>query len=187
MNNTQRRRLFPAVWFAATVAFVGIGCRWAVPRPTRGTTQESVQPHRTFPGNCGICHVGQGWGEVRLDVSFDHEEEASHRLEGAHADAGCLACHNDRGPVTTYVVRGCGGCHPDPHASALGPDCGTCHGQTEWKPEGPASEGIETRFHAVPAHAVPPCQSCHTQGTGALSQHASVQCRSCHQAGSVQH
>ena len=30
-------------------------------------------------------------------------------LRGAHAQAGCLLCHNDRGPVQQFAARGCGG------------------------------------------------------------------------------
>jgi len=143
MNDDQRKRFFPAALLAAAIALIGLGCRWTGTRFMQGGPEKSVEPHRTFPGDCGLCHVGQGWNNVRPAVSFDHEEETGHRLEGAHAGAGCLACHNDRGPVTIYIARGCGGCHPDPHASALGPDCQTCHSQTDWTPTGSTATSVE--------------------------------------------
>lgn len=186
MSDDQRKKLSPTVLLVVVIAAIGLGCHWAGTGFIQSRTQESVEPHGTFPGDCGLCHVGQGWNDIRPVVSFDHEEETGHRLEGAHAGAGCLACHNDRGPVTTYIARGCGGCHPDPHASVLGSACQKCHSQTDWKRTGSVAESVETRFHAIPAHSVPPCQHCHVSPTGVISQQAPTQCRLCHQTGSVQ-
>ncbi len=79
-----------------------------------------------------------------------------------------------------YVARGCGGCHPDPHASALGLDCKRCH-EMDWTPTGLIAEHNRMRFHLVAAHAVAPCESCHLQAAVGQYKGAPVQCELCHQ------
>ena len=71
-------------------------------------------PHDTFPGDCNVCHVPESWETIRKDFNFDHETETGIALEGAHARAACLRCHDDRGPVSMYMAHGCGGCHKGP-------------------------------------------------------------------------
>ena len=137
--------------------------------------------HRTFPGDCGICHVADRWDVLRPDFSFDHKKETGFALEGAHARAQCLRCHNDRGPVTAYVSRGCGGCHPDPHASSLGLDCERCHNQVDWRPQGLIAEHARTRFPLYGVHAITPCESCHLQAPTGQFRGAPTQCEMCHQ------
>jgi hypothetical protein len=143
----------------------------------------AVPPHRTFPGACGMCHAGGDGGAPRKDLTFDHEKETGYLLEGAHAHAACLRCHNDRGPVTAYVARGCSGCHGDPHASALGSDCQSCHGQGNWQPVQAAARDGPIRFHLIPAHAGPPCASCHVEPGVAQPHVGPAQCGPCHQDG----
>ena len=58
-----------------------------------------VIPHDSFPSACSLCHVGGSWTEIRDDFEFDHLAETGVPLNGAHAEATCLRCHNDRGPV----------------------------------------------------------------------------------------
>ena len=139
-------------------------------------------PHNTFPADCGICHIPDRWDVLRDDFSFDHEKETGYRLEGAHAEAACLRCHNDRGPVTVYVARGCGGCHPDPHASSLGLECQRCHDQRTWEPTGLIAEHIQTRFPLYGTHAVTPCESCHPGASAGQFRGAPIECELCHQA-----
>jgi len=64
---------------------------------------------------CGLCHDTARWKPSR----FDHERQASFRLEGAHRRAPCESCHKlarivDRRPVLFYK--------PTPK------ECVTCHG-----------------------------------------------------------
>ena len=94
-------------------------------------------------GRFRLCHVTEGWDVLRKDFSFDHEKVTGYPLQ-AHAEAACLRCHNDRGPVQFYA-RGCGGCHPDPHTSSLGLNCERCHGQPNWRPTGLIAEHARTR------------------------------------------
>jgi len=173
--------MFLVLLLAVTGIVFVINCRPEEPRENWSKRWGPLVPHRTFPGDCGICHVTESWDTLRQGFSFDHKEKTGYPLEGSHADAACLRCHNDRGPVTAYVERGCGGCHPDPHASALGLDCERCHGQTDWTPTGLIAEHARTRFHLVAAHAVAPCESCHLQAAVGQFKGAPVQCELCHQ------
>lgn len=138
-------------------------------------------PHTKFPGNCGLCHVPEGWEVLRQDFVFDHAKETGYALEGVHADAACLRCHNDRGPVEAYVARGCGGCHRDPHKATLGLDCRRCHQQQSWRPTGAVADHARTRFPLVGLHSVAPCQACHEQAPVGDYRGAPVLCELCHQ------
>jgi hypothetical protein len=181
MRYTPRQKVFFTLFFAVTGIMFAINCRPEVPRESWSKHWGPLVPHKTFPGDCSICHVTEGWNILRKDFSFDHKAQTGYSLEGAHAEAACLRCHNDRGPVMAYVNRGCGGCHPDPHASALGLDCQRCHSQTDWTPTGLIAEHARTRFHLVAAHAVAPCESCHLQASVGQFKGAPIQCELCHQ------
>ncbi len=180
MRSVRRRKL-PLVGLLIGVGVAAaLSCHLDTSRRAWSGPWGQVVSHRTFPGGCGICHVGQGGSALRKNLSFDREEETGYRLEAAHAQAACLRCHNDRGPVAAYVAKGCRGCHEDPHASTLGPDCESCHGQANWEPVGPVARDVETRFHEVPAHTVPPCATCHTQAGVGQAQVGPAQCGLCH-------
>jgi len=166
--------------FAAVAIVVFLNCRSSDLRQSWSGRWGPLVSHKTFPGDCGICHTMQRWDVLREDFSFDHEKQTGYRLSGTHAMAACLRCHNDRGPVRAYTALGCGGCHHDPHASALGADCQSCHGQQNWKPVGPVAKKVRMRFHLIPAHSVPPCQSCHTRTAADLSPPTTVPCEPCH-------
>ena len=182
MNNSlMPRGLFATIIGAVGVALV-VSCQVEAPREGWSKRWGPLVPHRTFPGDCGICHTTDRWDSLKEDFSFNHENETGYVLEGAHSEAACLRCHNDRGPVASYVKRGCGGCHPDPHASALGLDCERCHAQTDWRPIGLIAEHARTRFHLVAAHAVAPCESCHLQAATGEFRGAPLQCEFCHQS-----
>ena len=128
------------------IAAVLLNCKPVERRQAWSRRWGPLLPHTTFPGDCGICHVPERWDVLVEDFTFDHEQQTGYPLEGAHATAACLRCHNDRGPVGVYVARGCGGCHPDPHAASLGMDCQRCHEQTSWRPTGLIAEHARTRF-----------------------------------------
>ena len=159
-----------------------LNCRLDAPRQGWSRRWGPLVPHKTFPADCGICHVTQGWNVLRKDFSFDHEKETGYPLKGAHAGAACLRCHNDRGPVQSYIARGCGGCHPDPHTSSLGLDCQRCHEQIRWRPTGLIAEHARTRFPLFGAHAVAPCENCHPGAPAGQFRGAPVQCDLCHRA-----
>ena len=155
-------------------------CRFLVLRHEWNKQWGPLIPHTSFPGDCGICHIPDRWDKLRDGFSFDHEKEAGYRLEGSHAEAACLRCHNDRGPVTVYLARGCGGCHPDPHAASMGLECEACHGQDNWEPIGLIAEHANTRFPLIGSHAIAPCENCHLEASAGQFRGASTQCDLCH-------
>src|SRR6266850_4423260 len=71
-------------------AFLALDC--AVIAPPNGWSKRwgPLVAHRTFPGDCGICHVPNRWDMLKEGFSFDHEKETGFALEGAHSRAVCL-------------------------------------------------------------------------------------------------
>lgn len=167
---------------AIAMVIVLVNCRPNSPRQGWSKRWGPIVPHESFPGDCGICHVPDRWDVLREDFAFDHDAQTGYPLEGAHAQAACLRCHNDRGPVQVYVMRGCGGCHPDPHTATLGLDCQKCHDQMSWQPTGLIAEHAQTRFPLSGAHVAAPCESCHTGATAGQFRGAPTECDLCHQA-----
>jgi hypothetical protein len=139
-----------------------------------------VVPHDDFPADCSLCHEGDDWNTIRADFTYDHAKETGYALEGAHEAAECLRCHNDRGPVQLFSVRGCAGCHEDPHESRMGADCSSCHSQSNWLVVGAIADHARTRFPLVGAHAAAACFACHQGAEVGRFERLSVACIDCH-------
>ncbi len=157
-----------------------VDCDTFMPRHNWNESWGPLVPHDTFPGDCSICHKSSGWSQLKEDFSFDHEKETGYALEGAHVHAACLRCHNDRGPVSEFVIHGCGGCHLDEHQGNLGPQCERCHDQNSWNPVGVISDHARTRFPLSGIHAVTPCESCHPRAPAGEYRGAPTRCEACH-------
>jgi hypothetical protein len=143
-----------------------------------------VVPHATFPRDCALCHLGGSWHEIRADFQFDHAAETGTALVGAHDEAECLRCHNDRGAVAHFAAQGCVGCHADPHQGRLGRGCTDCHAEDarDWRARGAIAEHARTRFPLVGVHATTACWACHPGAQVGNFQHASMRCVDCHAA-----
>jgi hypothetical protein len=139
-----------------------------------------VLPHDTFPADCKLCHVGDGWNVLTTNFSFDHARETGVPLEGAHARASCLRCHNDRGPVSVFAAKGCVGCHQDIHQADLGPDCRRCHDEQTWEPRNQVVLHERTRFALTGAHATVACHKCHPGAYVGNFLPTDTECVSCH-------
>ena len=172
----------PLAWTLFLMVLIIGGCQLTIPRNGWNKKLGPLVPHTSFPGDCGICHLPDGWDKLCADFAFDHMAETGYPLEGAHSAAACLRCHNDRGPVQAYVARGCSGCHIDPHASSLGLECERCHSQIVWEPIGLIAEHARTRFPLMGVHAVATCESCHEGAAAGQFRGAPTQCEVCHQA-----
>jgi len=140
-----------------------------------------VLPHDTFPADCGMCHEGSNWQGLRDDFQFDHLAATGVQLNGAHEQAQCLRCHNDRGPVSTFQARGCVGCHEDVHFGKLGPSCTDCHQESTWAPVGQIERHNQTRFPLTGIHAVTDCRRCHIGAEVGNFFPTAVECVACHQ------
>ncbi len=139
-----------------------------------------VLPHDTFPANCELCHLGQAWNELTADFEFDHLAETGVPLIGAHAQARCLRCHNDRGPAGMFAVQGCVGCHEDVHTGELGPLCTSCHQEQTWEPVGQFELHYRTRFPLIGAHAQTACWRCHPGAEIGNFLPTDTECLTCH-------
>jgi hypothetical protein len=139
-----------------------------------------VVPHDSFPLDCRECHVEGSWHEIREDFTFDHLARTGVALEGAHAQAECLRCHNDRGPVQVFSARGCAGCHEDRHEGRLGKTCESCHTEADWSVRETITKHARTRFPLVGAHAAAACWRCHPAAQVDIFDRASPECITCH-------
>ncbi|MFT7676351.1 MAG: hypothetical protein ACI8QC_000321 [Planctomycetota bacterium] len=181
-KNTGRR-----AGLIAALAYLAVACMVNVPRsdvaPQSWWEQRGpVVPHDSFPMDCTACHLEGSWDQIRADFVFDHGAETGVVLEGAHAQAECLRCHNDRGPVALYNARGCSGCHEDIHLGRLGKGCESCHEQHNWQVFETISQHNSTRFPLVGAHAASACWRCHPGAEAGQFTGASTECAACHQA-----
>ena len=181
MTRTKRKALSI---LAALAGYVVVAC--AISRPGAGPQNGwwegngPVVPHDSFPADCSLCHEGRSWRELRADFTFDHEAETGVALTGSHLFAKCLRCHNDRGPVATFVAKGCAGCHEDVHVGQLGQQCLECHDEVSWVPHGAFELHFRTRFPLVGVHAVVPCWRCHVGAEVGRFVPTDPQCVTCH-------
>lgn len=169
-----------AVSCLSLACVVGAGADGPVGAQDWNSERGPVVPHDTFPSDCALCHAGGGWHAIRADFKFDHEREAGLALVGAHAQAECLRCHNDRGPVERFAARGCGGCHLDPHRGLLGSACVECHDERSWTPIGAFADHARTRFPLVGAHAAVACERCHPGAQAGSFSTGTLRCADCH-------
>lgn len=139
-----------------------------------------VLPHDTFPEDCSLCHVGEGWRTLVDDFEYDHEKETGVALDGSHGRAQCLRCHNDRGPVEVFASQGCVGCHEDLHLGQLGTNCESCHVETTWQPQGMIALHQRSRFPLVGVHTTVSCRRCHPGATVGRFTPTDTECVTCH-------
>ncbi len=145
-----------------------------------------VVPHDSFPSDCTICHEKGSWHQIRKDFAFDHGKETGVEMKGAHAQAQCLRCHNDRGSVSIFASRGCAGCHDDIHRSRLGTQCTSCHSENNWNPTGIYAVHARTRFPLTGVHVGVACFRCHPAAESGQFQGADPRCEACHRNDAVQ-
>lgn len=128
-------------------------------------------PHagRLGADRCTECHSTAGWKPA---TGFDHDRTA-YPLVGKHRSVGCEECHKPPPGATTSAAadfRGlayaaCTDCHRDPHRSALGGRCSTCHSPAGWTVA--ASERFDhdrTRYPLRGRHRAVACARCHPGG-----------------------
>jgi hypothetical protein len=175
-TRNTRTRIVLALALVAVIA-----CN--VVAPPHGWPQDRgpVVPHDTFPADCSLCHLPGGWHAIRPDFEYDHAAETGVALGGAHREARCLRCHNDRGPVAAFAQRGCGGCHVDPHRAELGARCEDCHGEQTWRPREQIERHARTRLPLSGAHAAVACFACHPGAQASNFAGLDPRCDTCHQ------
>ncbi|RMF13604.1 MAG: hypothetical protein D6761_10805 [Candidatus Dadabacteria bacterium] len=142
-----------------------------------------------FEGTCRHCHVTDRWGRVR----FDHDA-TGFVLDGAHAKADCVACHQDGArrqlaPRQSVPVRPCAACHGDPHADQFATDpprtCEDCHGTSTFRRRDDWNHAKEAGWALGDAHESVACSECHidySNGERTVQQFRGVprECSACH-------
>jgi hypothetical protein len=173
-------RRFVAKFVAVCAFLFWVACDSFVPVQGWDEKLGPVIPHDTFPADCALCHRGSDWHTLKADFRFDHAKETGVELQGAHAQAACLLCHNDRGPVSHYANQGCAGCHADPHRGQMGRNCTDCHDQKTWRPNEMIARHDRTRLPLVGAHAATACFRCHPGAQVGNFAGADSRCEGCH-------
>ena len=177
-----RRKIAAALCgYLVLVACVAVGSRASIPERHRWWAGLGpVLPHESFPSDCSMCHVGTDWRELTADFEFDHFAETGVALEGAHASALCLRCHNDRGPAGAFAAQGCAGCHEDVHRGQLGKSCDDCHNEANWRVDDAVARHRQTRFPLVGVHAAVSCRRCHPGAEVGAFAPTPIDCVDCH-------
>lgn len=159
---------------------------------------------RTGDTPCAGCHPDHAglefelidWPGGTVDA-FDHAK-TGWRLSGRHATAKCRDCHQAKhrkgeaarlarvkDPARSWVGLdpSCASCHTDPHAGRLGPDCGKCHGNDDWKKTAGLFDHGATRYPLTGKHAEVACAKCHRKDPAAAPVYTPIphgECSSCH-------
>ena len=80
---------------------------------------------------CEICHGPYDW----LAWEFDHDKQTDFKLDGAHKDIDCHACHKEIIKDEIELSMTCHDCHrqDDNHDGNLGTKCDQCHVTSSFK------------------------------------------------------
>ncbi|MCB9645439.1 MAG: hypothetical protein H6730_02385 [Deltaproteobacteria bacterium] len=127
----------------------------------------------TTQGTCAACHATRGWAPA----AFDHAQ-VGWALVARHAEARCGACHGT--DLKTPLSRDCASCHRDPHRGELGQRCEGCHQELSWESRFDADAHQSTTFPLSGAHAMIPCEECHSDTFGRGFVRAAAGCVKCH-------
>jgi len=108
----------------------------------------------TLGTSCGNCHTERDWKQTR----FDHSK-TRFPLLGKHQKVECKACHKTA--VYRSAPTDCVACHKkdDVHKGKLGPACGNCHNERDWKQT--KFDHDKTRFPLLGKHRAAKCDACH--------------------------
>ncbi|MBI5853900.1 MAG: cytochrome C [Nitrospirae bacterium] len=122
---------------------------------------------------CADCHTERNWKETK----FDHSK-TKFTLRGKHADVKCQDCHDHERYKNTPMD--CHACHEkdDYHKGVFGPQCGTCHGERDWKTSS-FNHDKDTKYPLKGKHAKTKCESCHK--VPVAKGKTPTKCLACHQ------
>ncbi len=98
-------------------------------KDTKSACIDCHRPDDVHQGNlgkkCDDCHTPNDW---RI-WTFDHNAQTDFRIDGAHTDLQCVACHTRPPGAGRAMARDCGSCHrrDDIHSGQFGANCARCH------------------------------------------------------------
>ena len=128
--------------------------------------------------SCHTEHKGREADIAPLDAArFDHRL-TDFPLRGAHAAPSleCASCHKARAKHREAPAD-CVACHrkDDKHKGSLGPKCGDCHTEANWKET--RFDHSKTRFALFGKHLAVECRACHKSP---VFKEAPTACLACH-------
>ena len=136
------------------------------------------QPHGELDRDCALCHTSERWNVVGKPRGFKHES-TGFKLEGAHAQASCRACHATL--VFSHVGTACADCHKDAHRGELGSQCDACHVPASWTNQSQMLQvHNRTRLPLFATHARLDCTSCHRSQRPYQYATTPAECGNCH-------
>ncbi len=147
---------------------------------TPAAAQESPHGPGPLPVACTACHTTAGWTPTRDPMQFSHAS-TGFRLDGAHGDVACDACHLGLRFDEPSAVSGCDACHVDVHQGRLTGTCDTCHDTESWRGERERIRAhTRTAFPLTGAHLRLDCEACHVDETLGAYAGLDPACWSCH-------
>ena len=168
--------------------------------PLRDRIRQGEGLHANVVQTCASCHSdhhGRGYDIARFDEPRFRHELTGFRLVGEHRGVSCRSCHTPERVVDPAVRRRkaaagrlgetylglagtCQSCHrsDNPHSSAVGTDCASCHSATGWERVA-RFDHRQTGFALVGAHVQASCASCHG-ARGRRDFDLATTCQSCH-------
>jgi hypothetical protein len=131
--------------------------------------------------DCRRCHTDHKGRNAKIvslnDAAFDHAL-TDFALSGKHKGKACASCHRP-GVRYSQAPSDCVSCHrkDDKHKGGLGPKCGNCHNEDNWKQA--RFDHEKTKFPLRRAHAMAgvKCDDCHLDHRYAGTPR---ECASCH-------
>ncbi len=142
--------------------------------------------------DCARCHSTVSFRE--MPHGFDHGGWTGWRLDDAHGEADCTACHaplrrpNEHGRTWAYAAgTSCGDCHESPHGTQFeAPNpraCTKCHKSAKAFSALSFDHDLESRFPLDEAHEAVACAGCHKPAEDAgpiVYRPLSRECVDCH-------
>ncbi len=171
------------------------GCATCHEDPHQGEFDRPSLP-QTVDGKtgCARCHVQTSFRT--FPQGFDHQQWTGFVVEGAHAEAGCAACHEplfdaDSMGRTWGPAKGkeCDNCHDDPHGGQFErrgqTDCRKCHRSSASFSHLSFRHNLDSKFRLGEQHRALDCAACHKveqKGDMVMVRYKPLpsQCTDCH-------
>ena len=166
------------------------GCVSCHKDPHRGGFDRPHHPVKVKGrADCARCHVQTSFRALRND--FDHGVWTGFKLDGAHDEAKCSACHTplrrpDKLGRTWKKAKSsrCADCHDSPHGNQfLTTSCESCHQTAKSFSTLDFNHNKDARFPLDKMHAAVDCASCHKPFRGIVRYRPlGRRCIDCHKA-----
>ena len=127
---------------------------------------------------CSECHTehkGRDFPIIDLDKKTFNHDEVGFKLEGAHKEQDCQACHINSRSYLDLDTR-CVSCHADVHDGKLGANCEACHSTIGFRPS--IFKHKDEDFQSIGKHQQVDCDQCHYELDFV---NVSTNCNSCHE------